>query len=145
MTRAERNHNPLNIRLTHDKWVGRCSEQTDKEFVQFTSDLYGFRSAFRIIHNGFRYGRNTIRKIVSRWAPPNENNTDNYVRYISDMVSVSPDEVLNYDNLDIMSAIVLAMAKMESGKWYSSDIVIQAYYLELGKEGGMGGQIVPSI
>lgn len=138
MTRAERNHNPLNIRLTHDKWVGRCSEQTDKEFVQFVSDLYGFRAAFRIIHNGFKQGRNTIRKIVTRWAPPNENNTLSYVNYVSNVTLIFPDIVLDYDDIETICSIVWSMAKMESGKSYPITLLYDAYRLECGK-GGLGG------
>lgn len=132
MTRAERNHNPLNIRLTRDKWVGQCSKQTDKDFVQFTSDLFGIRAAFRIIHNGFKRGRNTIRKIVTRWAPPNENDTVRYINYVSNTTSIPPDDILDYDDYEMMCAILRSMAKMESGKYYSLSLVYKAYQLERG-------------
>lgn len=132
MTRGERNHNPLNIRLTRDKWVGRCSEQTDSQFVQFKSDVYGFRAGFRIIHNGFKQGRNTIRKIITRWAPPNENNTANYISFVSTHSVINPDAELDYDNIISMCVIVQAMAKMETGRTYPLDVIGHAYRIERG-------------
>ena len=47
MTRGIKNNNPLNIRHSADQWQGAREEQTDKEFVQFTSMAYGYRAAWK--------------------------------------------------------------------------------------------------
>mgnify|MGYP003533551919 FL=1 len=47
-SRGIRNNNPLNIRLSADKWQGMREEQTDKAFVQFKSMAYGYRAAWII-------------------------------------------------------------------------------------------------
>lgn len=131
-TRAVRNHNPLNIRKG-DNWQGRSTIDNDKEFVTFINDAYGFRAAFRIIHNGFKAKppRNTIRQIISRWAPPEDNNdTINYINYVSRRTKIGPDTKLAYQDVGRMVDIVAAMAKMESGKEYDVRVILTGYELE---------------
>ena len=36
----------------------------------------------------------TIRAIISRWAPPNENNTKRYIENVSRLTGIGPDEPL---------------------------------------------------
>lgn len=131
-TRAIRNHNPLNIRKGSN-WQGEYTPQTDAEFEQFINDAYGFRAAFRIIHNGFKAKppRDTIRKIISRWAPPADgNDTAAYIAQVAAATGINPDERLTYaDNARICS-VVAAMAYVESGKNYDSRVVYSGYQLE---------------
>ena len=82
MTRGQRNHNPLNIRRSdRTRWMGQKARQTDREFVQFQSDLFGLRAAFRILRTYLcLYGLCTLRQVICRWAPPEDgNNTDAYI------------------------------------------------------------------
>lgn len=131
MTRAERNHNPLNIRKGNN-WQGEASVSLDKEFETFINDEYGFRAAFRIIHNGFKAKppRDTIRKIVNRWAPPIENNTANYISFVSKQTGIDPDTRIVYEHKEIMISIVAAMAFMESGKKYNYITIKAGYEME---------------
>jgi len=62
----------------------------------------------------FKQGLNTIRKIVSTYAPSNENDTDNYIYVIADKTGFDPDEVLTYDE-DTAKALINAIAYMENG------------------------------
>lgn len=133
ITRGVRNNNPLNIRLTRDKWVGLCKEQTDKEFCQFTDPLFGFRAAFRIIHNQFKKVFQTIQSIVYRWAPPSENNSAAYALFVARKVGCSHLDVLDYDDVELMVLIVQSMAYYETHVWYDYDLIKQAYYMERGK------------
>ena len=76
LPRGIRNHNPLNIRKSKDQWKGMAEVQTDRAFVQFKSLEWGWRAAFYLLTRTYyhKYRLYTIRAIVSRWAPPNENN-----------------------------------------------------------------------
>ena len=82
--RGLRNNNPLNIR------------QTDPEFCQFQTLEYGWRAAFRLLTHSYfeKYGLDTIRKIISRWAPPGENNTSAYITSVSRITGIPPDKPL---------------------------------------------------
>ena len=81
--RGIRNNNPLNIRINGTKWEGLCPVQTDKSFFQFRTMAYGYRAAIKTIQTYFnKYGLKTIRRIIHRWAPPCENDTENYIRTV---------------------------------------------------------------
>ena len=81
--RGLRNNNPLNIEKTKggNPWQGEIVPSKDSRFAQFTSMAYGYRAAFKLLNNYQRnYGLDTIRKMISRWAPSNENHTEAYVK-----------------------------------------------------------------
>ena len=91
--RGLRNNNPLNIRRNrHTNWVGQCGKQEDRAFVQFRSMPYGYRAAFKVLQN-YRvlYDCMTLRQFIQRWAPPIENNTDEYVKSVARTAGVNPD------------------------------------------------------
>ena len=77
LPRGIRNNNPLNIRRGKDQWKGLRAQQTDAQFCQFETLEYGWRAAFYLLTRTYyhKYRLFTIRAIVSKWAPPNENLT----------------------------------------------------------------------
>ena len=94
--RGIRNNNPLNIRRTgKDQWRGLSEAQNDRSFCQFESMEWGWRAAFHLLTRNYyqKHGLNTIRGIVSRWAPPQDhNNTEAYIRNVSKRTGIGPDE-----------------------------------------------------
>ena len=133
MTRGQRNHNPLNIRRSdRTHWMGQKAKQTDREFVQFQSDLFGLRAAFRILRTYLcLYGLCTLRQVICRWAPPEDgNNTEAYIDCVAERSGVRPDAFLEWANADKLIDIVTAMAWVESRmKLTDRDLVRQAYLL----------------
>ena len=76
LPRGLRNNNPGNIRRNSDVFQGEVNPSRDKEFKQFKSVAHGYRAVFKILSNYYRvYKLTTIRKMIGRWAPENENNT----------------------------------------------------------------------
>ena len=133
MTRGQRNHNPLNIRRSdRTRWLGQLRQQHDREFVQFQSDLFGFRAAFRILHTYITlHHLHTLKEIIYRWAPPEDgNNTDAYIDCVAERSGVRPDAFLDWSSADKLIDIVIAMAWVESRmKLTDRDLVRQAYLL----------------
>ena len=87
MTRGIRNNNPLNIRHSADQWQGARAQQTDPSFVQFESMAYGYRAAWKVLETYWKHFTShgiayNVRNIISRWAPPKENDTENYIRTV---------------------------------------------------------------
>lgn len=118
MSRGLRNNNPLNIEKTKggNPWQGEIVPSVDSRFAQFTSMAYGYRAAFKLLNNYQRnYGLDTIRKMISRWAPANENHTDNYVNVVSNQSGVPADSRITTTNRDVMVPIVAAMSFVENG------------------------------
>ena len=114
--RGLRNNNPLNIRVGN-VWLGEVSNPTDGVFEQFTSIEYGLRAGFVLIRRYIRhYKNNTIRLIVSRWAPSTENNTEAYIQRVSQASGIAPDNLLHYEDEEAMCKIVDAMVLVECGE-----------------------------
>ena len=115
-----RNNNPLNIRRSKDKWQGLDAKQNDPSFFKFESMEMGWRAAFVILTKTYyhKYRLFTIRKIISRWAPPAENDTEAYIKRVSDLTGIDPDEPLGIPSLypSRWMAVGLAMAIVEGGR-----------------------------
>lgn len=95
--RGIRNMNPGNIRLG-ESWLGLRMKQTDPDFCQFTSMIYGCRALLKLLRTYVeKRGCTTIRKVVERWAPPSENNTTNYVLSVAAACRRDADERLPVD------------------------------------------------
>lgn len=118
--RGVRNNNPGNIREPKgDKtvWVGERTTDDDPEFEEFNSPEEGFRAFGKVLRNYQRiYGLNTIRQHITRWAPPNENDTVAYTLYVCTWVGVGADEIIDLTNDDFLVKMLQAMTRMEQGR-----------------------------
>ena len=138
--RGIRNNNPLNIRLSSDKWQGQRppsnSPEGEKVFCQFVSMEYGWRAAFVILCKTYygKRGLKTIRAIVSRWAPAKENNTAAYIRHVSDYTGIGPDKVLASPKECPTDWLLIgyAMAVVENGKTLPAVPMLKGYALAMG-------------
>lgn len=116
LPRGLRNNNPGNIRRNSDVFQGEINPSRDKEFKQFKNMAYGYRAMYKILSNYYnKYQLNTIRKMISRWAPENENNTAAYVSLVSSYSGVGPDDLISFDR-EQMIQIVAGMSKVENGR-----------------------------
>lgn len=114
--RGLRNRNPLNIRKTRVRWKGLATKQKDKSFCQFKSNVFGYRAAIKILRTyNLKYGLNTISKIINRWAPDNENNTNAYVKVVVSRSGIDSNTVIDLDDIRTVVAIVEAMSYVENG------------------------------
>ena len=138
-SRGERNNNPLNIRHSTDRWQGASEEQKDKEFVQFKTMAYGYRAAWRILQTYYERftARNwsfTVRNIISRWAPPKENDTEAYIRTVLQLTGIGGKENLlppsNVDSYDRLAKLISVMTCVECGiplQWVDNEAIFQGY------------------
>ena len=130
VARGIRNNNPLNIRHSKDKWQGKALKQTDKSFVQFKSRVYGYRAAFKILHTYITKGKDTIGKIIAKWAPSSDgNNTQSYINYVSRTTGINASHALRWEDKDDLVEVVRSMAHMESGIIEDKALVEEAYDL----------------
>lgn len=116
--RGLRNNNPLNIEKTKggNPWQGEIVPSADSRFAQFKSMAYGYRAAFKLLDNYQRnYGIDTISRMIARWAPSNENHTDNYVKVVFERSGVPENSRITTRNRDVMVPIVAAMSFVENG------------------------------
>ena len=121
--RGIRNNNPLNIRLSKDRWQGQRAPSTspkgEKTFCEFETMAYGWRTAFRLLCHTYygKYKLRTIRAIINRWAPSSENNTSAYIANVSRLTGIDPDESLGIplDKPSRWMMVGMAMAIQENG------------------------------
>ena len=128
MTRGMRNCNPLNIRrVAGTRWKGQRAEQTDREFVQFSSVEYGIRAAFCLLETYRRkYKAVCIEDIINRWAPPSENDTEKYIKNVCLWTGLGGLQRLTEED---WPKLVLAMARQECGALLSEEIINRGYEL----------------
>lgn len=111
-----RNNNPLNIRFsTKNNWRGQTGE--NKGFCVFSHESYGFRAAYKLITTYISQGNNTISKIISKWAPPTENDTESYIKFIEYETLIDRNQLLTDCNIhDYWTKLIIirAMAIFES-------------------------------
>ena len=124
--RGIRNHNPGNIRHG-DKWQGLSAEQTDSSFCVFDAPEYGIRALAKILLNYERkYGLNTVRKIINRYAPEVENDTASYVLSVAGQLGVNADEVIDVADTAVMLVLVKAIIRHENGcQPYDNEVLIK--------------------
>jgi hypothetical protein len=115
MPRGLRNNNPLNIRHSADRFRGEIAS-TDKSFKTFSSLAYGYRAAFVILGTYLSQGCNTIEKIISRWAPPAENDTESYISQVEKYSGVPRHKELTSASGTEYMMIVAAMSFVENGQ-----------------------------
>ena len=119
LPRGIRNNNPLNIRRCKDQWKGLRAQQTDPSFCQFESLEYGWRAAFYLLTRTYyhKYRLYTIRMIINKWAPPNENQTLKYIENVCRLTGIGLDEPIGIpsDQPERWMAVGMAMAIQENG------------------------------
>ena len=127
LPRGLRNNNPGNIRRNSDVFQGEKTS-SDREFKQFKSMAYGYRAVFRILFNK-NYKLDTIRKMIERWAPPKENHTEKYIKYVSDYSGIPADDPIDINSREQMTRIVAGMSKVENGRESDMSDVIAGWNL----------------
>lgn len=126
-TRGYINHNPLNIRYSKNcHWHGQQGSDA-AGFCVFSAFIYGIRAAVLILKKYMQRGDCTISRIIERWAPPTENSTSRYIRFVSKETTIPPDKVLSIYERGKVCAILRAMIKVEC-----SNLVLPESYITIG-------------
>ena len=148
LPRGIRNNNPLNIRRGKDQWQGLRAQQTDASFCQFESLDYGWRAAFYLLTRTYyhKYRLYTIRMIISKWAPPQENLTATYIENVCRLTGIPPDEpigipeqgfplIYNYVALIKIQLSSVSLQSLRTSLYYHKNPNIQFH--------GMNFQYIP--
>lgn len=116
MSRGLRNNNPGNIRRSSARYKGEVRPSRDEEFKEFETVVYGYRAMFVLLDTyRKRYGLNTLRTMLMRYAPPTENYTTSYIDFVSRRTGIGADTPLDTRHRRDMVPIVAAMSEIENG------------------------------
>ena len=130
VSRGLRNCNPGNIRQSKTRYMGEKPHSTDSAFKQFETLEWGYRAIFMLLHT-YRvrgYG-DTIAKMISRYAPPVENNTEAYISRVCQQTGIDRDQRLNTLNSVQMIPIVSAISAVENGVKADEEVVARGWEL----------------
>ena len=137
MARGLSNFNPGNIRIGGQKFIGEKDKSTDKAFRQFVTMAFGYRAMFVLLRNYIKNGNNTIVKIISKYAPSNENNTTAYINAVEKGSGINSNTIIQINDLDSLTKIIMAMSMVENAvKAVVADVLegkkllIQTYAME---------------
>lgn len=122
-TRGIRNNNPGNIRVSKDQWEGMTGD--DGAFVTFDSPESGVRALGKNLLSYGRQGYDSIEKIINRWAPPNENDTQSYIDSVVAATGIPATQSLDLSNPDTLSALAQAISFHETGSRYDPEVYQQ--------------------
>lgn len=114
--RGYRNKNPGNLKLSNITWDGKIpnAKNTDKVFEQFVSDYYGIRAAALDLYHDITKGADTIQKLITEYAPANENKTNDYIRFVAKKTGINSHKKLT-PNTATLVALLKAIFEMENG------------------------------
>ena len=116
MSRGLDNRTPGNIRRSRVRYRGEVQPSGDADFKQFESMEWGYRAMFVLLDTyRRRYGLDTVRGMIGRYAPPSENDTRRYVRTVCEMAGIGPDERVDTRDRAVMVPLVAAMSYVENG------------------------------
>jgi hypothetical protein len=125
--RGVRNCNPGNIRISDTEWEGKITPSPDKAFETFDCMKNGIRAMTKILLTYFRrYRLNTVADIITRWAPPKENNTLAYIRAVCSDTGFGVNEPLDLEDRHNLFDLVQAIIRHENGGTYIQDRDIMA-------------------
>jgi hypothetical protein len=108
-------NNPGNIRTTSKRWKGEIGSENG--FKEFSSMKYGFRAMTQLFHSYVKNETNTVRKIIYKYAPPSENESESYAKNVAKQSNVNVDKKLSekdFYNGNVLN-IMYAMVKVEQG------------------------------
>ena len=128
LPRGIRNKNPGNIKLGTN-WDGLAKEQTDPVFCIFDEAVMGIRALMRILLvYRFHHKKTTIDDIISRWAPPSENDTEAYVDFVAKKMDKKPLDELD-NSIENYLPLVKCIIQMENGMQpYEDELIVEGMY-----------------
>ncbi|MBW6400894.1 structural protein [Roseomonas sp. HJA6] len=123
-TRGYRNRNPGNLdHVPANRWQGLADPPIETvppggraRFARFVSHEYGIRAlAVLLTTYQDRHGLDTIRGIVSRWAPGVENDTEAYIAAVARRMDRHPRQALDLHRYEDLRPLVEAVIVHELG------------------------------
>jgi len=127
-TRGVRNRNPGNIDYNPaNQWQGQLKPDSalEKRFSRLDTPENGIRALGRVLLTYQRkHGLKTVKAIISRWAPSNENDTGAYVRAVEANTGTRPGAEVDLNSQAVMQGFVKAIIHHENAGYAYPDAVL---------------------
>ena len=126
-----RNNNPGNLRQWGDM------PRDAKGYAMFPTADAGLAAAIKNLRAQQQvHGLNTIESIISKWAPPSENDTGAYISDVVKRTGFGAKQRLNLDDAATVAPLLSSIIKHEgNGAAYSDEMINKAVAAQLGAAG----------
>lgn len=139
--RGIRNNNPGNLNYVGQPGATRESGPNGR-FAVFQTAEEGLVALARQLRLYAQRGINSVRAIISKFAPPSENNTQAYIESVSKRLGVDANAMLNVNDPRVMQGLMDAIIKVENGRNpYSTEQLASASAVRA--NAGQGGGAAP--
>lgn len=120
--RGERNNNPCNLEYGIP-WVGLVGH--DGKYCVFDTPTNGIRAGARDLHTKIKIdGLTTLEKIIPKFAPPEENDTEAYIQNMVGFTGFTRDEELDPD-AHTLAVLLTGIIRQEQGRViYSAEQIL---------------------
>ena len=115
-------NNPGNIVKSNVPWIGKVKCQG--RFECFDTKHNGLRAMVKNLHTYItKHKLTTVSQIINRWAPPHENNTNDYIKSIQTICGIHGDDSIyfshNRNNGSLMCTVKVMIMMEGSGIVYT--------------------------
>lgn len=125
LPRPVRNNNPGDM-ILGPPWRGLLpwneqneAQRSEPRFCVFVDPQHGFRAiAKQLWTYHYVHGCNTVAEYITRWAPPIENRTRDYIATVAKALGVKDDAPIDLTNPSTIFGIVKAITTVETGSWH---------------------------
>lgn len=120
-------NNPFNIRkCNRNKWLGKDTTNFS-QFESFKNPEYGIRAGLRLLRNyANKHNKTSIRKIVEKYAPAHENDTELYIKNLCKFTKFEEDQKLNLNDMNTLLTLSEGISLLE-GNHISSENLKKVY------------------
>jgi hypothetical protein len=127
LTRGVRNNNPGNLDRDGTEWEGMAADQSgDDRFIIFNSAEYGIRALVKVLISYQAEGYKTVSAMISRWAPPTENDTLAYVNFVAGRMGIAPTTPFDIHDYNLAMLMVPAIIAQENALWAYPQATVSA-------------------
>ena len=110
-----RSHNPGNLRPSQPPWEGELAPD-ERGYCRFDTPENGIRAlAKNLLAYQRKHNLRTVARIIARWAPGSENDTEAYIRHVCQLTGYRRDEQIDVGNPDVLHDLVDAIIRHENG------------------------------
>ena len=139
--RGIRNNNPGNLNYVGQAGATREAGPNGR-FAVFQTAEDGLMALAHQLRLYAQRGINSVRAIISKFAPPSENDTQSYIESVSKRLGVDSNATLNVNDPRVMQGLMDAIIKVENGRNpYSTEQLASASAVRA--NGGQGSGAAP--